>query len=194
MKQELQDKLFKKYPKLFGQYNLSIMESCMPFGIECSTGWYTIIDNACGAIQSYINSERQQRTYALRFNRALKYALAGKREYLVNWYNKIYKNLEDVQKRVEEDIARQAFRPIPEKMPQIEFTQVKEKFGALRLYTNYGGGYIDGVISMASRMSQSTCETCGQPGKMRGKRWYYTACDQHTREGDLNPTAEDDEL
>lgn len=193
MKQELQDELFKKYPKLFGQRKLSIYESCMPWGIECGTGWYTIIDNACSAIQSHINSERQQRTYALRYNRALKYALAGKKEYLVNWYNKLYKNLEDVQKRVEEDMARQAFRPVPEKMPQIEFTQVKEKFGALRLYTNYYGGYIDGVISMASRMSQCTCETCGQPGKMRGMGWYYTACDEHTHEQDLNPAAEDNE-
>lgn len=186
MKQELQDELFKKYPKLFAQRNLSIMESCMPFGIECGTGWYTIIHNACSAIQSHIDSERQQRTYALRYNRALKYALAGKKEYLLNWYNKLYKSLSEADKRVEEDIARQAFRPVPPKMPQIQFTQVKEKFGELRLYTNYCGGYVDGVIDMASRMSQCTCEACGQPGKMRGMGWYYTACDQHTREADLN--------
>lgn len=191
MKQELQHELFKKYPKLFGQRKLTIYESCMPWGIETGDGWYTIIDNACGAIQSHIDSERQQRTYALRFNRALKYALAGNREYLLKWYKKVYNNLADVEKRVEEDMARQAFRPVPPKMPQIEFTQVKEKFGGLRLYTNYGGGYVDGVISMASRMSQCTCETCGQPGKIRGKRWYYTACEQHTHEQDLT---EDDEL
>jgi hypothetical protein len=29
-------------------------------------------------------------------------------------------------------------------------------------------------------------EECGAPGKIRGRGWYYTACDKHTREEDLN--------
>lgn len=185
MKQELQDELFKKYPKLFGQRKLTIYESCMPFGIECGTGWYNIIDSACSCIQHHVNSERQQRSYALRYNRALKRAISGNKAYLEYFYRKLYTTEESLNKRVEEEIKRAEYRKVPEKYPYIQFTQIKEKFGGLRLYTNYHGDYIDGVISMAMDMSEKTCETCGQPGKMRGKGWYYVACNQHAKETDL---------
>lgn len=190
MNQELQKQLFDKYPKLFAQKDWSITNSCMPFGLECGTGWYNIIDNACYLIQSHINSQRKQRAIALRYNRALKYALSGKKEYLVNWYKKLYKDSEQTEKRVQKDIFDASFREVPPKMMQIEFTQVKEKFGGLRLYTDYVDNFIDGVISMASQMSECTCETCGNPGKMRGKHWYYVACDEHTDKKDLDDTEE----
>lgn len=60
----------------------------------------------------------------------------------------------------------------------VEFVQVKEKFGALRIYTNFGDEAIDSMISLAARLSQLTCDTCGSPGKnilIRG--WYHTLCE-----------------
>jgi hypothetical protein len=63
-------------------------------------------------------------------------------------------------------------------------TQVKEKFGSLRFYYNGGDDYVDGAASLAEYLSERTCEKCGAPGKMRGHGWYYTACDEHTREED----------
>jgi hypothetical protein len=63
-------------------------------------------------------------------------------------------------------------------------TQIKEKYGTLRFYYNGGDEYIDGVVAMAESMSARTCETCGAPGKGRGKSWFYTACDEHTKEED----------
>ena len=60
----------------------------------------------------------------------------------------------------------------------VEFVQVKEKFGALRIYTNFGDEAIDSMISLAARLSQLTCDTCGSPGKnilIRG--WYQTLCE-----------------
>jgi len=47
MKQELQDKLFAKYPKIFRQRELSPQKSSMCFGIECGDGWFGIIDFLC---------------------------------------------------------------------------------------------------------------------------------------------------
>lgn len=44
---------------------------------------------------------------------------------------------------------------------QVTFEQVKEKFGTLRVYTNYSDSYIDGMIRMAESMSATTCENCG---------------------------------
>lgn len=51
MKKELQDKLYDKYPKIFRQKDLSIKESCMPWGICTDDGWYCLIDNLCGQRQ-----------------------------------------------------------------------------------------------------------------------------------------------
>jgi hypothetical protein len=41
-----------------------------------------------------------------------------------------------------------------DKYPQVQFTQVKEKFGALCMYNNANTDYVDGVIDMADAMVQ----------------------------------------
>ena len=53
MQQELQDRLFEKYPRIFSQKDLSPQETCMCFGIACGDGWYDIIDTLCHCIQKY---------------------------------------------------------------------------------------------------------------------------------------------
>lgn len=68
---------------------------------------------------------------------------------------------------------------IPERVAQTVFTQVKEKFGTLRIYYEGGDGYIKGVIRMAEAMSAHTCETCGAPGETGGEGWVRTLCETH---------------
>ena len=68
-----------------------------------------------------------------------------------------------------------------EKVPQVVAAQIKEKFGTLRFYTNGSNEYVHGIISMAEAMSARTCEKCGSPGRLRGRGWLYTACDEHTK-------------
>jgi hypothetical protein len=67
---------------------------------------------------------------------------------------------------------------------QVVATQVKEKFGTLRFYYDGGDEYIRGVTALAESMSGAICETCGNPGKLHGSSWYYTACDLHVRKKD----------
>jgi hypothetical protein len=43
MNEKLQNKLFKKFPKLFARRKLDITESCMFWGIDCGDGWYDLI-------------------------------------------------------------------------------------------------------------------------------------------------------
>ena len=43
MNEKLQNKLFKKFPKLFERRKLDITESCMFWGIDCGDGWYDLI-------------------------------------------------------------------------------------------------------------------------------------------------------
>ncbi len=65
-----------------------------------------------------------------------------------------------------------------ENKPQVEATQVKEKFGELRFYTNiHVDPYIEALINMAESMSRRTCESCGAPGKQEGKGWIITLCE-----------------
>ena len=55
MKVELQEILFQKYPAIFKQRNYSIMESCMPWGIDTGPGWYNLIDTLCKLIWHYVH-------------------------------------------------------------------------------------------------------------------------------------------
>jgi hypothetical protein len=61
--------------------------------------------------------------------------------------------------------------------PSFQFTQVKEKWGALRLYYHGGDDYCEGVIAMAEAVSAVTCEQCGSAGERRGGGWIMTLCD-----------------
>lgn len=90
-------------------------------------------------------------------------------------------------------------------IPREEFqlTQVKEKFGTLRVYwhiwplgdkpvverstlfwTNIST-FIGQIVSDAERMSSNTCEECGEYGSLRGFGWIYTSCKKHANEEDL---------
>jgi len=65
---------------------------------------------------------------------------------------------------------------------QVTVDQVKEKYGTLRFYTTGGDNITYGMIAFAENMSGRICETCGKPGKWRGKGWFYTACDEHAKD------------
>ena len=47
------------------------------------------------------------------------------------------------------------------KYPQVEFTQVKEKFGRLCMYNNVNSDYVNGVIDMADAMVQQLDKKSG---------------------------------
>lgn len=56
-------------------------------------------------------------------------------------------------------------------------SQVKEKFGTLRLYVSSWTDEMADVIREAEKKSEVTCEHCGQPGTLRTDGWYFTFCD-----------------
>jgi hypothetical protein len=60
-------------------------------------------------------------------------------------------------------------------------TQVKEKFGRLRIHMDFGTDEIFRIIEVADEKSAVTCEICGKPGESRNKGWIYTLCDEHDR-------------
>lgn len=59
MNNELNNKLFNKYPKIFRQKDLPANQTCMCWGIECGDGWYHIINNLCSAIQHHVDWKQE---------------------------------------------------------------------------------------------------------------------------------------
>lgn len=129
MKQELQEKLFAKYPKIFRQRSLPMTETCMCWGIDTGDGWYDLLDALCWRLQS-----------------------------MTDW------------------------NPNNERFPQIEASQVKEKFGSLRFYTSGSSDYQEGIIDFAEVISERTCEECGKKGEINGSGWLRCRCPEHTYE------------
>ena len=78
-----------------------------------------------------------------------------------------------------EDLLHTAFFLINDyverKKINFKFTQIKEKFGGLRMYTDGSDSFIDGVIRFAEEMSYKTCEITGEKGNLCKKgHWYKT--------------------
>jgi hypothetical protein len=55
MKQELDQLLCEKYPKMMVNRDKSMMETCMCWGFECGDGWFTILDQLMSNIQHHID-------------------------------------------------------------------------------------------------------------------------------------------
>ena len=107
--------------------------------------------------------------------------------YLVNYDGTPYDFACDVGKGWS-DILANAFKQIAEvfdkagaDFSEFSVSQIKEKFGTLRIYV----GALDAdiadqvykIIDDAEVESERTCELCGSPGKARGGGWIKTLCD-----------------
>jgi hypothetical protein len=55
MKQELDELLCKKYPKMMVNRDKPMMETCMCWGFEVGDGWFPILDQLMGNIQHHID-------------------------------------------------------------------------------------------------------------------------------------------
>jgi hypothetical protein len=59
-------------------------------------------------------------------------------------------------------------------------SQIKEKFGSLRLYLSGGTDEIYKIVNEAEAKSSNVCEECGKVGKNRARgTWYVTLCEEH---------------
>ncbi len=172
--------LCEKYPKLFVNRTKNIQESGMAWGFEIDDGWFHIIDKTCALIQGHINWKNKERLRALRYNRALKKALAGDKSALIKHFS--YNGVTEwTLGRVDQVIAEGSFHEVPNKCRQVTVDQVKEKFGTLRFYYTGGDDYISGITSMAEAMSGVTCEVCGNVGELNGGGWLSTRCEEHRK-------------
>lgn len=99
------------------------------------------------------------------------------------WFELLHEACVKIHKRLQ--------KMSPKHRDAMKAIQVKEKYGTLRFYISYHDDKIEEIISDAVKKSAVTCEVCGASGKLRGSVWFYTACDEHTREADKNVNLDD---
>ncbi len=63
-------------------------------------------------------------------------------------------------------------------LKDFRITQVKEKFGGLRIYCMYYTDEIDEVIDRMEAEVETVCESCGKPGELRTEGWMVVRCDE----------------
>lgn len=87
-----------------------------------------------------------------------------------------------------EDLLQRACRRIRDAVRadggSFEFSQIKEKYGGLRIYWRGGlspaaAARVGEAVDLAEARSACTCEVCGESGLLHGGRWVTTRCAQH---------------
>jgi hypothetical protein len=69
---------------------------------------------------------------------------------------------------------------IPEELKdQVYFTEIKQKFGQLRVGMSNYTPYVRGAIAMAQVESYHICEVCSERGSLRHMSWISILCDDH---------------
>ena len=177
MKQELDEMLCEKYPKIMVNRNKDMKETCMCWGFECGNGWFQILNQLMGNIQNHIDWKVKQHEVAIKFNEMTTQLKAGDSTLFDEEYKDMI-NQEYKEKRKQELIDR-TLQEVPGLVPQVTLDQVKEKFGTLRFYYSGGDDTIRGMVRMAESMSSVTCEECGKPGTSTSGGWIKTVCAEH---------------
>jgi hypothetical protein len=149
MDEELQNKLYEKYPQFFVNKDKSPRESPMSFGIEVGNGWYQILSSLCWMIKQHEDNKRWQ---------------------------KEFRDKQDQE--IKDSIGISIVGADPEYFP-VKFDQVKEKYGGLRVYFSGGDDYVEGLVSMAEAMSYKICEVCGNQGEANKGGWISVRCEAH---------------
>lgn len=159
MRAELQEQLYKKFPKIFAQKDMDMTQTAMCWGISCGDGWYGILDTLCFMIQNEVDMPVKN---IERCKERIEKELASEEP-----NEELLDNLESMIKVYEKRV-----------IGQIEAVQVKEKFGSLRFYI-YGDSNdrIDAFIDFAESISESTCEICGKYGAAKDGAWIKVRCD-----------------
>ena len=118
---------------------------------ECGDGWYKLIDNTLLLIDNDVYNK-----YIPHFVKKIWY-----------WIN--YKN-----------IYHYRFRFINRHFNCFTILQIKEKYAALRIYTNYSISDVENIISLAGYSSEHVCEECGETGGSAKRHetngWLSTLC------------------
>jgi hypothetical protein len=100
-------------------------------------------------------------------------------ECAIGWYDILRYLSIEIEKILEKDTETSQ---VPEgeenEYNEMYAVQVKEKYGTLRFYMSCETDEIWQLIRETEKISSHTCEACGEPGIMRGTKWFSVRCDK----------------
>jgi len=171
MDKKLQDKLYKKYPKIFVQHKLPCTETAMCWGFECDDGWYNLIDMLCGLIQWDIDEN-------------------GYPEITASQVKEKYGTLRFYTSGVYKKEKHYTFKAIIKKYLYNFLRNMMYKFCKERYQENEHYHTQKGMIRFAEYLSAFVCEKCGSNSNVtQTKDWIITLCDKCAKEyNDRNRT------
>lgn len=188
MNKELQEKLYKDFPEIFIEHTLDMSVTCMCWGLECGDGWEPLIRNMCGMLTRRSHNFVPKKE-AFPYQNKLQVWLHNKCRKIERWLKLPNETL--YTSNFDRYAAFPGFG--------VKFTQIKEKFGTLRVYHDVYPkftqeevahlskkriaeeevrfvGYVDGIIAYTEYMSSKTCQNDGTPGKLYPMGWWHTVC------------------
>ena len=177
MKAELQKQLIEKHPEFFSylkDYNGPVIP--IQFGFECGDGWYDLLNSLMGQIKSYTEYNIKRKRIKNGYIRFIYNYIGDISNKLPHKYSKyLLKLRKNISKKVKWEEYK-VFQPI-------NVTQIKEKFGGLRFYTNGHDDLVGGMIWLAEHMSYNICEHCGSTKNVsQTKGWITTLCEDCMKE------------
>ena len=157
MNSELEQKIFDKYPKIFGDRTKPKTETCMCWGLEVGDGWYNLIDVLCEALTyTYSTSVKVDEE-------------DGKRLGIEPYSGSYYFMVEPPQviaTQVKEKYGTLRFYHYLEFDEAIISLLETKKYPDLQNTIDRFSNYVDGIIHFAETASGRTCEITGQPGEL----------------------------
>lgn len=161
MNKELTAKLNADYPEIFLFHNFRAA-NC--FSFECGDGWYNILNTMFRTIHNYVKANNDK----------------------VNQFEEAQDMIDNGFKDQVPDYMLNRMEAInngngeyPELMDYPVAQQIKEKFGTMRVYMSGCDKVMAQLTHFAESMSDTTCEDCGNIGKLRSGSWVKTLCDEH---------------
>jgi hypothetical protein len=188
MREELEKKLVEDFPELFSDHGGDPMETCMAWGCACGDGWEPTIRNLCQTLKGYGDTNLRLKTLLPAFQKQKV------------WFHNLCRKIENKLGLKYASLYCVTYGKFQNfKAFRVKFSQIKEKFGTLRIYTEVYNvhtpeeaakfskkdiedyhkrfrGYVDGAVSFAECMSGNTCEYCGEAGQLSTKGWWKTLC------------------
>jgi hypothetical protein len=158
MDEKLQLKLIEKYPIIFKECGGDSRKTCMAFGIECGSGWFTLIDKMCEDIIKLIDGKDIEIVAE-----QVKEKFGGLR-----FYHYVIK--EPSSLTIAGSLIRQYMFARRYGTQYWAIVKFRRKFYKT-IYEK-----ISDIVEKTEKDSYKICETCGDPGKARGQGWIKTSC------------------
>ena len=161
MDKEKTEALLKIAPNLYRSYYGSIRNSCMPFGFECSGGWFESLYELSQKLEEIIvktfedkNIVKTSKIFGYPNNLTLE-----EKNFLVEKHE--YNKLNDF------DPVNFTYTASINPRKQIYATQVKEKFGTGRFYMSSATVEMWELISDWEKSTRTLCMLCYQTEKIK---------------------------